>query len=420
MSCLISLYFITSKYIASVQSERFSLEPINWGEARLGPELPGLVLSYNKPPNIRKEPAYRARPKYGVIRLGNGPKSQYVVALDEPTVGDWKIYIDRNRTGDLTALGDGSWNIKNNIPGRGVEYGPMEVTLRASYGSPTNETSSASYTIALDRFTGREILVLRTDTVRVGSIVVGGKVHKAMLIENDADALFNKPAEYGVTPSATNPVWLRVDLNDDDDYVSGAIDVRGPFKLEGKTYELKVADDGSTAKLVPSKRISREITRTIPAFVHLLKPGIKAPEFTVEKWGGSEINLSDYPGKVVVLYFWPPGGMFVDAALSQLEEIQKRVHGQDVVFITICERAGKASFAAWMQQNEHKYHFVFGYDPQGEIIQNSALLKAYRVTYLSATYIVDRRGKIVDGFYGYPSRPVQIEAAFRKVGVKLN
>jgi len=36
-----------------------------------------------------------------------------------------------------------------------------------------------------------------------------------------------------------------------------------------------------------------------------LKPGDKAPQFTLPRDGGEEVSLSDFKGKAVVLYFYP-------------------------------------------------------------------------------------------------------------------
>jgi len=36
-----------------------------------------------------------------------------------------------------------------------------------------------------------------------------------------------------------------------------------------------------------------------------LKPGDKAPQFTLPRDGGEEVSLSDFNGKAVVLYFYP-------------------------------------------------------------------------------------------------------------------
>jgi len=38
-----------------------------------------------------------------------------------------------------------------------------------------------------------------------------------------------------------------------------------------------------------------------------LKEGDIAPEFAAETNGGGRISLSDYNGKNVILYFYPPG-----------------------------------------------------------------------------------------------------------------
>ena len=118
-------------------------------KARLGYFPVQIKLTDSKPRQITKEPEYRAKPKYGIIHLGNGPKSDFVFALDEPKDADFKIYIDKNRNGDLTDDGDGAWNAKR-TKGR-VMYGVMDVTLRASYGTSTSETSFSDYTLGLYR-----------------------------------------------------------------------------------------------------------------------------------------------------------------------------------------------------------------------------------------------------------------------------
>src|SRR5579859_2631370 len=68
-----------------------------------------VTLSAEKPKEILKEPTYAGKALYGTFHLGNGPKSLYVLALDVVTSGDYKIYLDKNRNGDLTDDGDGAW-----------------------------------------------------------------------------------------------------------------------------------------------------------------------------------------------------------------------------------------------------------------------------------------------------------------------
>jgi hypothetical protein len=78
---------------------------------RLGYMPMGIVLSADKPigVSIKKEPSYRTTPKYGVLKMGDGPQSKILVAVDEPTDQVWRLYVDANANGDLTDDGDGSW-----------------------------------------------------------------------------------------------------------------------------------------------------------------------------------------------------------------------------------------------------------------------------------------------------------------------
>lgn len=117
---------------------KFILDPMGTGKARLGYYPVKVDLTTTKPDGITKEPAYRATPKYGVIHVGNGPKSTFCFAVDEPKDADWKIYLDKNGNGDLTDDGDGAWAKKSEGSGR-VQYGVNTYTLRASWGTAKRE-----------------------------------------------------------------------------------------------------------------------------------------------------------------------------------------------------------------------------------------------------------------------------------------
>lgn len=94
-----AVFQLTLGLSAGVQTqsiEKFTLEPMGSSKAQLG-YFPGKVdLTATKLAGIKKEPAYRATPKYGVIHVGNGPKSAFYFAVDEPKDADWKIYIDKH------------------------------------------------------------------------------------------------------------------------------------------------------------------------------------------------------------------------------------------------------------------------------------------------------------------------------------
>ena len=46
----------------------------------------GLKLSEARPQGITQEPAYKGKPQYGTLRLGNGPHATYFVVLDRPAI----------------------------------------------------------------------------------------------------------------------------------------------------------------------------------------------------------------------------------------------------------------------------------------------------------------------------------------------
>jgi hypothetical protein len=215
-------------------------------KARVGYMPVPVVFTDDKPAGITKEPAYKSKPKYAVIHIGNGPKSAYNLAFDEPADGDWKVYIDKNQNGDLTDDGDGSWSKKNSNNGRTV-YGVNNYVLRASWGTPTVEKSHDDYGIALYRIdTIAKNAFMYREAARSGALTFAGKKHNVLLVENDGDALYSKSVQTDAVTGKPagkvtgRAVWLLVDTNDDGKFSLGEgsmFDVRAPFKVGDVTYE---------------------------------------------------------------------------------------------------------------------------------------------------------------------------------------
>jgi len=380
-----------------------------------------VALSPEKPPRVTKEPQYRGKPKYGTVALGGEGGPVYVIALDEPDTGEWKIYLDANRNGDLTDDGDGAWSQKRTQGARTL-YGINRYILDTAWKLPEGKTAEGKYGLAFYRLSNIPALLMYREGARTGTLAVAGKSHHVALIENDGDALFSKPVATAAEAQKSRAVWLLVDLNDDGKFdASGGelFDVRAPFKLAGQTYETTISPDGATLRLNPTTKEALDLAPKAEAPPPLLAKGTVAPNFQADLPGGGKLDLAKYRGKIVILDFWATWCGPCQLSMPHVEKVYQAVKDQPVVVLAVCVFDERENFAQWLPKNKSKYHFQFAFDPAGQDNEKSIAGKLYQAVSIPTTYVIDKTGKVADAIPGFIEGDTRLETALKKLGVKL-
>lgn len=398
-----------------------------------------VALTIDRPAAITREPEYRGTPLYGRVRLGNTSQSTTWLAVDHPKDGAWdqaRLYVDANHSGDLTDDGDGSWGRVAADRSRpdAARLGPKIVQLRASYsiGSGDVEVRAAPYSLMFvytqpDPESGMQLSYRRV-TSFVGEIEIAGKTHRTMLVENDNDALLR--ANKG---DDGRPMWLFIDVDGDGRFTTEErFDARYAFAINGQNYLARTAVWGERYMLMPFRgEAAQARSEGAPAAarppvtrIPLLAAGTPAPDFVALKPDGSELRLSDYRGKTVILDFWATWCGPCIRAMPYLEGLYQQTKDQDVVVLGVCVWDTKEAFDKWQVEPRVRTTFPKAFDPAGRNPDNqnadSIAKLHFNVSGIPTMYVVDRDGKVVEGILGFRGETdTRLTDALIRTGVKL-
>jgi peroxiredoxin len=130
-----------------------------------------------------------------------------------------------------------------------------------------------------------------------------------------------------------------------------------------------------------------------------------APAFTLTDLNGKAVSLADFRGKVVILDFWATWCPPCKKEIPDFVDLQKSFGAQGVQVVGIAlDDLDKVK--AFTQQNGINYPVLLG--------TQDITVKYGGIDGIPTTFVIDRKGKIVNRFEGFRPRSV-FEAEIKKL-----
>ena len=122
-----------------------------------------------------------------------------------------------------------------------------------------------------------------------------------------------------------------------------------------------------------------------------------APAWKLQNMEGKTVQLSDFKGKVVLLNFWATWCPPCRQEIPELIALQKQYADKGLVVIGVSmDQGGPARVASFTKKMGITYPIVMG---------DGKIDKAYGgIQVLPTTFIIDRKGNVVDGLLGATDR----------------
>jgi peroxiredoxin/outer membrane lipoprotein-sorting protein len=149
----------------------------------------------------------------------------------------------------------------------------------------------------------------------------------------------------------------------------------------------------------------------------LLKPGSEAPDFDLVLLDGSRFRLSEHRGEVVWLSFWRLSCIPCRAELPRLQSIQDRYAGEGLVVLGFNFADGRGPAGEFLREKSIRFPNVVDTTAAAREVFHTKYQTATGQSALPLNYIIDIRGRVAGGWYGYEKGSDRGEKILRKLGL---
>ena len=149
----------------------------------------------------------------------------------------------------------------------------------------------------------------------------------------------------------------------------------------------------------------------------LLTPGSQAPDFDLVLLDGSRFRLSEHRGKVVWLSFWRLSCIPCRAELPHLQSLQDRYAGEGLVVLGFNFADGRGPAEEFLREKMIRFSNVVDTTAAAREVFHNKYQTATGQSALPLNYIIDIRGRVVGGWYGYEKGSDRGERILRDLGL---
>ena len=143
---------------------------------------------------------------------------------------------------------------------------------------------------------------------------------------------------------------------------------------------------------LPASEFEYKPATDMQAYVAPASPGSVAPNFTVSRPDGSQVHLSDYAGKVVLIDFWATWCGPCQVTLPDTNQLAAKYQPLGVVFLPVCTWDTKTAFDKYVASH-NTWNLQWVLDPATDESKSIAA-SLYAVSGIPTQFVIGKDGKI--------------------------